>query len=95
MFYWIASVTALVMVALAPWLTKGGWSPAWAAFTFPAAAFLNLQVLAVAKGAGALAIFGVYAGLVLSTPLVLFIAYRFAMSWIMGELGEKCGAATA
>jgi tellurite resistance protein len=95
MFYWIASIVALVLVMLAPWLTKSGWSPAWAAFTFPAAAFLNLQVLAVAKGAGALAIFGVYAGLVLATPLILFIAYRFAMSWITGELGEKCGAAIA
>jgi len=94
-FYWIASITALVLVAIAPWLTKSGWTPAWAAFTFPAAAFLNLQVLAVAKGAAGLAIFGVYAGLVLATPLILFIAYRFAMSWIMGELGSKCGAAIA
>ena len=51
-FYWIANATAFGLILLIPWMIKGGWTPIWAAFTFPIAAFLNLQVLALHKGAG-------------------------------------------
>lgn len=94
-FYWIANSAALVLVLLTPWMIKGGWTPIWGAFTFPTAAFLNVQVMAIAKGAGALAVFGTYAGLTLGTPLILFIAYRSVMSWSTGELAELSGAAKA
>lgn len=94
LFYWVANVTAFLLILLVPWMIRAGWSPAWAAFTFPGAAWLNVQSMAVEKGAGLPAIIGVYAGLIIATPLILFIAYRFAMMWVTGVLAEKTGAAT-
>ncbi len=94
LFYWVANVTALVMLALVPWLTKGGWAPAWASFTFPSAAFVHVQVLAVENGAGFHALFGVYAGLLIATPLILFITFRFVMLWVTGDLAKQTLAAS-
>ena len=92
-FYWIANIVALTLVLLSPWLLAGGWSPAWAGLTFPSAAFLQVQVLAVVKGGGMMALTGVYAGLIVATPLVLVIAYRFTMLYVTGALAEQTGAA--
>lgn len=94
-FYGLANIVAVVFVLLIPWLCKGGWTPVWASFTFPAAAFLNVQVLAVAKGAGVMALVGVYAGIAVATPLILITAYRFVMLWVTGELSQITGAARA
>lgn len=94
-FYWLANIVALGFVLLIPWLCKGGWTPVWASFTFPVAAFLNVQVLAVANGAGITALIGVYAGIAIATPLILFTAYRFVMLWVTGELAEITNAARA
>lgn len=93
LFYWIANIVALVLLLMSFWLVRGGWSPVWAAFTFPIAAFVNVQVMAVAKGAGFLAVFGVYAGLAIGTPLIGYVAYRFTLSFVTGELAKKSGAA--
>ena len=94
-FFWVANVSALILLLLTPWLIKGGWSAVWSSFTFPTAAFLHVQVMAVAKGGGVWATAGVYAGLVVITPLILIISYRFVMLWVTGELVEQTGAAKA
>lgn len=95
LFYWVANVVAFVLLLLVPWMIKGGWSPVWASFTFPTAAFLQVQVMAVAKGSGFLAIVGVYAGLAIATPVILIIAYRFVLMWVTGDLAERTMAAKA
>jgi len=79
-FYWAGSVVAFVLLWLVPWMLRGGYTPVWAAFTFPIAAFLNVQVMAVAKGHGVLALIGVYAGLLIGTPVVVYLAYRTVRS---------------
>ncbi|WP_157133143.1 hypothetical protein [Roseobacter sp. SK209-2-6] len=94
-FYWFSNAVALLLLALTPWLIRGGWSPVWASFTFPLTAFLQMQVMAMQKGAGDIALFGVIATLLIATPLVLGIAYRFTLEWVSGELAEKSGAAEA
>ena len=94
-FYWVANIAAFILLLLVPWLTRGGWGPAWSSFTFPTAVFVHVQVLAVENNAGMLALAGVYVGLVVATPLVLFIAYRFVMLWVTGELAEQTLAARA
>lgn len=95
LFYWAATATALVLLLLVPWMSKGGWTPVWASFTFPIAAFLNLQVLAMNKGAGLPAEIGVWAALVIGTPVITAIAWRTNMAWVTGELAEKTLAARA
>jgi len=55
-FYWASMVVAGGLILLVPWMIKGGWSPVWASFTFPLAAFLQVQVMAFAKFGGGLAL---------------------------------------
>jgi tellurite resistance protein len=93
--YPVTSAISIALMLLIPWMAKGGFSPLWGAFTFPVAAFLNVQVMAVGKGFGMIAQVGVYAGLVIGTPLILFITYRMIMLWVTGDLAKKTGAATA
>ncbi len=95
LFYWIANIAALVLIVLIPWMTRGGWTPVWASFTFPIAAFLNMQVLALHMGAGLAAEIGVWAGLLIGTPVITAIAWRSNMAWVTGELAEKSAAARA
>ncbi|MCI2398391.1 hypothetical protein [Aliiroseovarius subalbicans] len=94
-FYGVATLTALVLLTRARWMAAGGWSPQWAAFTFPSTVFVNLQVLAVARGFGLPAELGVGLGLAVSTPVVLFVTYRFVGLWVTGELAAQTGAARA
>jgi len=95
LFYWLGSAVAFGLLLLVPWMIKSGYTPVWAAFTFPIAAFLNVQLMAVAKGHGFWAITGVYAGLLIGTPVVLYLVYRTVMEWVSGQLARKSGAATA
>ena len=95
LFYWISNITAAILVLMLPWMMKGGFSPVWAAFTFPIAAFLNVQVLALSKGYGIMAEIGVYAGFVIGTPLIIWIAYRAILAWVTGELSKQSHAAIA
>ncbi|WP_456387420.1 SLAC1 family transporter [Profundibacter sp.] len=94
-FYWAGSVMALGLLMLVPWMIKGGYTPIWGAFTFPIGAFLNVQVMAVAKGHGILAVTGVYAAMAIGTPVVLYLVYRTVMEWVTGDLAKKSAAATA
>jgi len=94
-FYWASLVVAAVLVLLIPWMIKGGWSPIWASFTFPLAAFLQVQVMAVAKFGTGLAAIGVYAAMAIGTPVILLVAYRSTMMYVTGALAEKSGAAQA
>jgi len=94
-FYWVANITAFVLLLLIPWLIRGGFGPVWASFTFPSAAFVHVQILAMDHGAGLLALIGVYAGLAIATPLILVITYRIAMLWVTGALAEQTLAARA
>ncbi len=94
-FYWISSIVAAALLLRVPWMIQHGWSPAWAAFTFPIAAFLQVQVLAVAKGGGMASLVGVYAGLIIGTPVILLVVYRSMMMWVTGDLATQTGAAKA
>lgn len=95
LYYWIANITAFVLIILTPWLLKAGWSPVWSALTFPLAAFVNVQARAVTDGAGILATGAVYVGLIVATPLILLITWRFLKLWFSGNLSEITGAAKA
>lgn len=94
-FYGLSWLIAVGLLMAARWMTSGGWTPMWGAFTFPIAAFTNMQVVAAGHGADRVALLGIWLGLAIGTPLILFVVYRSTMAWIQGDLAKKTGAATA
>ncbi len=94
-FYVLAWIIGLALVAFGRWIMKDGWTPVWGALTFPAATFTNLQIVAVKHDFGALALAGVWIGLAIGTPLILYIVYKALMAFIQGDLAKKSGAALA
>lgn len=95
LFYWLSWAILLALIPFVPWMMKGGYTPAWAAFTFPIAAFLNVQVMALSMDANTLSLLGMYGAMVVATPVILWISYRSIIAWVTGELMRKSGAAIA
>jgi len=95
LFYGLAWFFAIGLLISAPWLAEGGWNPVWGSFTFPIATFTNLQILAIGKGTGIIAMMGLVGGLIIGTPLILYIIWKSSSSWIRGDLAKKTAAAVA
>jgi len=94
-FYVLAWVAALVLLALARWITEAGFTPMWGALTFPITTFVNINLMAMGKGMGVIATTGAIAGTLIGTPLILYIAYRAMKMWAKRDLAKKTGAAVA
>jgi len=94
-FYALSWLIALTLLFAARWLIAGGWTPMWGSFTFPIAVFTNMQVEAANHGMERVAIIGIWLGLSIGTPLILFIVYKATMAWIQGDLAKKTGAVMA
>lgn len=94
-FYWITNAIAIGLILLAPWMLKGGYTPVFAAFTFPLASFVSTQLMAIEKGIGFIATAAAYAGLAVATPVVFYLVYRTVMEWVTGDLARKSHAASA
>jgi tellurite resistance protein len=94
-FFWASWIAAVLFMVLAPWLTRGGWTPIWGAFTFPVAAFTSMQITAALLGMGLVATAGAILGLIVATPLILFVAYKSSKAWSRGDLAKKTGASVA
>jgi len=94
-FYALSWGFGIALLLAGRWLMKDGWTPVWGAFTFPAATYTNLQIVAYHHGFGTLALVGTWLGLAIGTPLILYIVYKAIMSFIQGDLAKKSGAALA
>lgn len=94
-FYWIATATAGLFVLISPWMVRLPWTPLWSALTFPIAAFLQLQVIGLSHDMGLVAEVSLYGALLVGTPLISGLAYKFILTWVTGELAAKSGAARA
>ena len=91
---WAVVVAALLLVR-ARWLTQGGFSGFWSAFTFPVAGFAG-ALLAVHTGQGweALRIAG--GGVLIATTLYIpVIAWIILKMWASGTLAAKTNASIA
>jgi len=93
--YALAVLTAFGLLGAARWMTAGGWTPVWGAFTFPLAAFGNLQVSAIGQGYGLIAELLLWGTLGLASAVILFVLYRSTRAFVTGELSQKSAAATA
>ena len=94
-FYVAVWAFALALLVFAKWLTKAGFTPMWGSFTFPAATFTNINIMAISKGFGVVATTGTIAGGLIATALIFFIAYKALKMWASRKLAQKTGAAVA
>lgn len=94
-FYWASNVVAVALLIATPWMMRGGYTPVWASFTFPVAAYFNVQIIGMANGHGTFAMVGTYGAMAIGTPLIFYLVYRTVMEWVSGDLAKKSHAATA
>lgn len=94
-FYWFAVVLAVVLLTVAPWMASGGWSPIWGSFTFPVATFINLQIMTLTGGYSVAAMTLLIAGLLIGTPLILYVVWMASKMWIRGDLAKKTASSVA
>jgi tellurite resistance protein len=81
--YAVALLTLAGLLWSWRWLTAGGWTPAWGAFTFPACAFATATAAAVPGGFG---LGATAATVTLASLLTLYVAGRMADAWAKGRL---------
>ena len=82
----LAIAIATVLLAKAAWLTAAGFSPLWAAFTFPFGALAGAALVMAEQNLG-----GVWdalaAGSIAAATLIgVFVGYRFVIAAKAGEL---------
>ena len=94
-FYIAVWAYGIALLVFAKWLTKAGFTPMWGSFTFPAATFTNINIMAIGKGFGVVATTGTIAGGLIATVLIFFIAYKAFKMWASRKLAQKTGAAVA
>lgn len=86
-------IISAVLLARLRWLTAGGFTPLWGAFTFPSAAFTSAMLVAADRWGGAwdwaAALALVTASLIIAPIWVLTIR-----AWSLGRLAPATGAGT-
>lgn len=92
-FCWANLPVAALLLARIRWLTAGGISPLWGAFTFPSASFAGLCVLSAGYFGGwwiGLA----WVSLAAATFIVISIWLYTLLAWSRGELAPATNATT-
>lgn len=92
-FGWITVVMVLILGAASLWLTEAGFSPFWAAFTFPTLACAKLWLI-LSELAPQWRLPGAIL-LVAATMLTLPIAWKILTLWFKGQLAQRTNAAAA
>lgn len=84
----IGGAIVLALLAAGRWITASGFSPLWAAFTFPLAAWAALALAVGWRVPGLVA-------LAAAAVVVPWIALRVLRMWANGSLAARTNAATA
>ncbi|MGF1659461.1 MAG: hypothetical protein ACFCUS_08515 [Rubrimonas sp.] len=82
-------LTLAGLLAHARWLTEGGWTPAWGAFTFPSAAFAAACLVMAERQLGPTWDWLAAAALTAASLVVLYVALRTGEAWAKGELAAR------
>ncbi len=87
-----AIVVLAWLVLRVRWVTAGGFSALWGAFTFPLAAFSTLMQIMGSAGEGE--VFRILGGLALvaASLIVPYVTYRIMTLWAKGMLAVKTNA---
>ena len=86
-------IIALTLLARLRWLTAGGFTPLWGAFTFPSAAFASAMMVAAARWGGAWE-WAAALALVAATVIIAPIWVMTIRAWSLGRLAPATGAGT-
>lgn len=93
-FIWLSAALSLIYIVKWRWITAGGYTPQWGAFTFPSSAFAGAMMLAAAKWGGswdwAAALALIFATIIV--PAIWVVTIR---DWSLGRLGLMTGAGEA
>jgi tellurite resistance protein len=81
-----ATATLLALLARGRWLTEGGWTPAWGAFTFPSAAFAGACLVMAQGQLGRGWDWLASVALVAASLITLYIALRTGRALAKGDL---------
>lgn len=90
-----AALVGLALLFSLRFITKAGFSPLWASFTFPISAFTSaLLTFAHHEGAQFALILGAVM-LVVASGVVAHVAFKVIRMWLNGQLAVKTNAAKA
>lgn len=92
-FCWANLPVAALLLARIRWLTAGGITPLWGAFTFPSASFAGLCVLGASYWGGWWIVLA-WTVLVAATFIVLTIWIYTLIAWSRGKLSPATNATT-
>jgi tellurite resistance protein len=92
-FLALGAAILLALLLAGRWITEAGFSPLWAAFTFPLSAFTT-ALFVLSDGAGPLRIAGALA-LAAASVVIPLIAVRVLRAWAQGGLAARTNAAVA
>jgi tellurite resistance protein len=85
----LACLALVVLIARAGWLTQGGWTLGWGAFTFPSAAFAGACLVMAQRHLGAAWDWAAIAALTAASLITLYVAWRTLRAGLKGELAPR------
>lgn len=94
-FFGASLLMATLLLIRIRWLTTGGWTPGWSAFTFPTASFAALCIVAHARVGGLGVDYVAWAVLFFATVIIPVIVVRMLWFWRLGKLANATGAGIA
>ncbi|MGB0411684.1 MAG: hypothetical protein ACPGFA_08870 [Pikeienuella sp.] len=94
LFFIAACAVAAGLLVGVRWLTAGGWTPLWGAFTFPLSAFTATMVIAANRYGGAWE-YAAWIVLIISSAIIAYLFTLTMWAWSRGRLAPATGAATA
>ena len=92
-FWYLALTCGLCMTPFLGWFSKGGWSPAWGAFTFPLSTFAGVMLTGVQSNFGLVAQAGSILSLALASLVIPYVVWKTYRHWMAGKLAQATGAA--
>jgi tellurite resistance protein len=81
----LSCLTLIALLARLRWLTAGGWSAGWNAFTFPLAAFAGACVIMAERVQSEPVRLGAAVAVTAASLVTLYAVWRLARAWVTGR----------
>ena len=85
---WLYGLAALTLVGLLlrlRWMTGGGWSPGWAALSFPLASFAWASLIIAGRVQTVPLRLAAAVALTAASLVTLYVSWRLAKAWVTGK----------